>query len=139
MFNNVKGYETWYPQIAESKRLLQISEFRWPYFLLLLQVDEWHDGTGITGIVLPCRSINYMKFGLPVPFSDRDLVVYAFGADLLEEQARAPGQPTLPWHSLRPLPPGHSPSPPVLLPLCHQPPAGLHRGCSALSPDQGCG
>jgi len=27
-----------------------------------------------------------MKFGLPVPFSDRDLVVYAFGADLLEEQ-----------------------------------------------------
>ena len=38
VFNNVEGYVHWYPQISESRRLLQISDF---------------------------RSINYMKVGTP--------------------------------------------------------------------------
>lgn len=58
VFDDVENYIHWYPEVTESRRLLQISEF---------------------------RSINYMKFGLPMPFSNRDLVMYAFGADSLEE------------------------------------------------------
>eukprot|EP00656_Telonema_subtile_P045929 TRINITY_DN521_c0_g1_i3.p1 TRINITY_DN521_c0_g1~~TRINITY_DN521_c0_g1_i3.p1 ORF type:complete len:1069 (+),score=247.57 TRINITY_DN521_c0_g1_i3:274-3480(+) len=58
VFDDVENYTHWYPEVTESRRLLQISEF---------------------------RSINYMKFGLPMPFSNRDLVMYAFGADSLEE------------------------------------------------------
>jgi len=81
VFNDVSDYGAWYPQIAEARRLLQISDFR----RLLPPGGNFPVQNLILGCSA-CRSINYMKFGLPVPFSDRDLVVYAFGADLLEEQ-----------------------------------------------------
>ena len=90
VFNDVSGYVSWYPQIAEARRLLQISDFRRHSLCAcvdLLSADvkreswmPWAESNVVH------RSINYLKFGLPVPFSDRDLVVYAFGADLLEEQ-----------------------------------------------------